>query len=120
MSYEFNSTEDATLQVAGSRAGAWGGISVGLGIIQLLLGGWMFSSGKPGLPSLVSGIVSIVIGAMFLGVGGSLKNIVATKGNDVGHLMEAMKKLTTALTVQIVVTTVGFAIGFIAGAMGGR
>ena len=43
----------------------------------------------------------IIIGIMLLLAGGSFKKIRETQGNDIGHLMDAVNKLSMATMVQI-------------------
>ena len=118
--YEFSDAENHTIRAAGSRTGVWGGISIGVGVMNLLLGAGVLAKGG-GLQasaSLATGVVSIVVGATFLNIGKALKGVVETKGNDIGLMMGALQQLTKAVTIQIVVTCVAFVVGFAIGAMG--
>lgn len=112
-SYEFNDLENSIIGKTAGRARTWGIISIVLGVLNVLLGFLFFVS--PGLlVNLVSGIVSIVVGVTFLGAGNSLRSVVDTQGNDLQHMMQAMEKLASAFTVQIVAAIVGFILGAIA------
>ena len=50
---------------------------------------------------LPSGIIAIVIGVTFMGVGSSLKMVVQTQGNDLMHMMQALQKMGGPLGVAI-------------------
>lgn len=118
MSYEFKPAEDVTITAAAGRSRQWGTVSAALGGLQLLLGGYSLSRGHTtaGLAFIVQGALALVIGSTFTGVGRSLKSIVDTRGDDIGHLMKAMNTLNRAIGIQIVVTVLAFVIGFFAGA----
>ncbi len=111
--YEFNDYENQIIGRTAGRARTWGIISIVIGALNTLIGFLFFLS--PGLlVNLVSGIISIIIGAVFLGVGGSLSNVVNTQGNDIEHMMQAMQKLSSAFMIQIVTTIIGAVLGLIA------
>jgi hypothetical protein len=119
--YEFSSVENETIAAAGARARTWAVLSIIFGALQLLLG--VATLGKGGLTSigyLVGAPVSVVVGVTILGVASALRSAVDTRGNDIGHVMQALKKLGTAYTIQIAVIVAGFSAGMIAGAMGLR
>ena len=119
--YEFSDVENTTIAATGSRARTWavlaiisGGFSTLVGVVTIPRGGII------ALLNLVSGPVSLVMGFTILGVAAAFKSIVDTKGNDVTHMMAALKKLNTAYTIQIVAMAVGFLAGAAGGAMGMR
>jgi len=65
---------------------------------------------------LPQGIIAIIVGVTFIGVGNSLKSVVQTQGNDLMHMMQALQKMSTAFTVEIVCTIIAFVLavlGFI-------
>jgi hypothetical protein len=99
-SYEFNDLENGIIDKCAGRAKLWGWISAVLGGFQLLGGG----CGAFANPSLVVyapyGIVMLIVGISFIGVGNSLRAVVETQGNDVGHMMSAMEKLGGAFLIQ--------------------
>lgn len=110
--YEFNDMENATIAKAAGRARMWGIISIVIGVLYVISG--FFAVAQPALlPNLASGAKDIVVGIVFLGVAGSLTQVVQTQGNDVQHMMQALDKLSTSLMVQIVVTIVGVVLGAI-------
>lgn len=113
--YEFNDAENSVIDKAASKAKLWGIISTTIGALQV-----MGSCGAIGQPTLATwlpqGIVAIVVGVTFIGVGNSLKAVVQTQGNDIMHMMQALQKMTTAFTIEIICAIIGFVLmvlGFI-------
>jgi hypothetical protein len=107
--YEFNEYENSVLARAASRAKLWGIIATVYGGLNILgsCGGFV----KPDMfINFPQGIVGIVVGIMFIGVGNSLASVTQTQGNDIGHLMQGMEKLSTAFLVQAIATLVGLAL----------
>lgn len=104
--YEFNALESAVLSRTASRAKLWGVISAVLGVTQMVGSCGMLASSSLGL-LLPLGIVALIVGLTFIGVGNSLEAAARTQGQDMPHLMSAMQKLTTAFTVQIVCNVIG-------------
>jgi hypothetical protein len=112
-SYEFNDTENAIIDKAASRARLWGIISTTIGALQCLASCGAVAS--PGLATnLPAGIVAIVVGITFMGVGNSLKMVVKTQGSDLMHMMQALDKMGSAFMVQIVCAIVGFVLTLLA------
>jgi hypothetical protein len=111
--YEFNEYENSVIDKAAGRAKLWGIISIVLGALQIIGSCGMFAS--PQLASyLPAGIVGIVVGVTFMGLGNSLKAVVTTQGNDLMHLMQAMQKMSTAFIIQIICAIVGFVLAALA------
>jgi hypothetical protein len=111
--YEFNDTENAVVDKTASRAKLWGIISITLGVLQL--GSSCGALASPMMATnLPAGIVGIVVGISFLGVGNSLKAVVQTQGNDVAHMMQALEKMGGAFLVQIICAIAGFVLTVIA------
>ncbi len=104
--YEFNETENAVIDKTAGRAKLWGIISTVVGVLQIC-----FSCGAVSRPDMATylptGIIAIVVGLTFLGVGNSLKSVVQTQGNDMAHMMQAMDKISTAFLIQIICTIIG-------------
>jgi hypothetical protein len=105
--YEFNDTENSVIDKAASRAKLWGIISIVVGVLQCFA-----SCGALAKPDMATyfptGIIAIIVGVTFLGVGNSLKAVVQTQGNDIAHMMQALQKMSSAFTVQIVCAILGF------------
>lgn len=106
-SYEFNETENSIIDKTAARAKLWGTISTVIGALQVLS-----SCGAAASPTFIAnlptGIVAIVVGVAFMGVGNSLKSVVNTQGNDLVHMMQALEKMSGAFMVQIICAIVGF------------
>ncbi len=76
------------------------------GVLQIVWGlgqgvtSWIFGLAQWLYNAPIS-LALIIIGIMLLLAGGSFKKIRDTQGNDMGHLMDAVNKLSTATIVQI-------------------
>lgn len=104
--YEFNDFENSIIDKTAGRAKLWGIISTVIGALQLVGSCGMVAN--PGMASyLPSGIIALVVGITFMGVGNSLKSVVQTQGNDMMHMMQAMQKLGSAFMIQIIATIIG-------------
>jgi hypothetical protein len=105
-SYEFNEMENSIIDKTAGRAKLWGIISTTVGALQLLGSCGMVAN--PGMATyLPSGIIALVVGITFIGVGNSLKSVVQTQGNDMMHMMQAMQKIGSAFMIQIIATIIG-------------
>lgn len=104
--YEFNEYENSILAKTASRAKLWGIIAIVYGALNVVSTCGAFA--RPDmLINFPQGIVGIVVGIMFLGVGSSLGSVTTTQGNDIGHLMQGMEKLSNAFLIQVIATLVG-------------
>ncbi len=110
--YEFTVPQNAIIQKTATYVKLWGIFSIVLGAMQILVG---LSGG--GL--FLAGIVSIVIGTVFIGVAGSLKAVVVTEGNDIDHMMDALQKLGNAFLIQVVATVIAVVVGIFAASAAG-
>lgn len=112
-SYEFNDNENSIIDKTAGRAKLWGIISITIGALECMASCGAVAS--PGLATnLPTGIVAIVVGVSFLGVGNSLKQVVQTQGNDLMHMMQALQKMGGAFMVQIICAIVGFVLMMLA------
>lgn len=110
--YEFNDMENSIIDKTAGRAKLWGIISTTLGALQCLASCGAVAS--PGMASyLPAGIIAIVIGVTFIGVGNSLKMVVQTQGNDLMHMMQALQKMGSAFMIQIVCAIIGFVLAIL-------
>ncbi len=100
--YEFTVSQNVIIQKTATYAKLWGIISIFVGAIQILVA------------QLPAGIVSIIIGMVFIGVAGSLKAVVVTEGNDIDHMMAALQKLGNAFLIQVIVTVIAVIVGIFA------
>jgi hypothetical protein len=105
--YEFNDMENSIIDKTASRAKLWGIISTTIGALQCLAScGAVANAGMASY--LPTGIIAIVVGVTFIGVGNSLKMVVSTQGNDLMHMMQALQKMGSAFMIQIVCAIIGF------------
>lgn len=119
--YEFNDHENRIIGHTSDRLRAWGIVSMAIGSLNVLVG--CLALARPVLAAnLFSGLVSIVVGASFYRAASALGRVVTTQGNDLSHMMSALKRVSAALTVQIVTTVVGFflAMGAVVLVLAGR
>lgn len=107
--YEFNDMENSIIEKTAGRAKLWGIISIVVGALECMSSCGAFASLEYA-KNLPIGIVGIVVGVSFLGVGNSLKMVVQTQGNDSMHMMQAMQKISGAFMIQIICAIVGFAL----------
>ncbi|MBW3535554.1 MAG: hypothetical protein KY453_10125 [Gemmatimonadetes bacterium] len=103
-SYEFEPAEDAVIERTARWVTWWGWIAVAAGI--LLIVGGLTTWDEGGLAQAALGGVYILIGVYFRGAGRALARVVDTTGNDIGHLMEALDRLTAAFRVQVILVVV--------------
>jgi hypothetical protein len=109
--YEFTQEQDAKIARLGN-------VLLFSGILQIIWGlgqgttSWVFGLGQWLYNAPIS-LALIIIGIMFCLSGSSFKKIQTTQGNDVGHLMEAVGKLTAAGYIQVA----GFIISMLLGAV---
>jgi hypothetical protein len=79
-----------------------------VGIIMLIFGGLIVLAGVVNLPRGVAllqigqGVVMMLIGGWLFGAARSLKDVVRTEGNDITHLMSALRKLRSVYFTQAV------------------
>lgn len=105
--YEFNDYENSVIMKTAGRARLWAIISMIMGVLTTMSGcGFIASPGL--LLNFPTGIVSIIVGVMFLGVANSLENVAKTQGSDLAHMMQALDKLGGAFFTQTIVTIIGF------------
>lgn len=115
--YEFTPLENSVL---GSTAG-W---TRGAGIIQAIVGGLMLlaaifavvkSNIVGGITNGLAATVYLVIGFALLSAASSLGRVVSTQGDDIQHLMEAMKAYERAFKIQVLLVILAVVIGLVAG-----
>lgn len=115
--YEFTPLENS---VIGSTA-SW---TNGAGIIQAVLGGLVVLAaiaavvgGNVGgaLANGLAAAVYLTIGFALIGAASALKRVVSTQGNDIQHLMEALKAYERAFKIQVILVILALVIGVIGG-----
>ncbi len=112
--YEFGPQENDTIRRVAGRASSWGAVSIVVGVFQVL-GSFAAMRGKvgTGLGQLAGGIVSVLVGVAFRGVGSSFKAVVETHGNDIGNLLAALRSLDRAFLTQLVAVVAAFCLGIV-------
>jgi hypothetical protein len=58
----------------------------------------------------LGGVLTLVVSLLLWMGASAFRRVVSTQGNDVTHLMEALDRLTTVLTLRSVARIVGFAL----------
>lgn len=58
----------------------------------------------------LGGVLTLVVSLLLWMGASAFRRVVSTQGNDVTHLMEALDRLTTVLTLRSVARLVGFAL----------
>ena len=101
--YEFSEVENKTVE----RAAAWTKalavlffVQAGLQVINL---------------NIIFIAIDIGIGIAFWRASKSLASVVETEGNDVKHLMDALKSLSGAFMIRLVLVAVGLGIALVVG-----
>jgi hypothetical protein len=105
-SYEFNAVENGIIDKTASRAKLFGIISAVIGGLQVIASCGMVANASLAA-QLPTGIIALVVGVTFVGVGNALKSVVQTQGNDLMHLMQALQKLGSAFMIQIIAWVIG-------------
>lgn len=120
MAYEFNEEQNLTIKKLYNQM-AFVGIFIlilgGLFVVhglKILFGGEVDpETGKKDpqfIFDLVVALVFIVMGVLTVMSANSFKRVVKTEGDDIEHLMEAIHKLTTWFSVQVMMIIIGIAI----------
>ncbi len=129
--YEFSLLENSTIDKTGRRARIWGVISLIIGVL-LLLGGLVLVAGLLDLPAGIGaalaplvlavlvplGIVYLVMGKLYMDSGQALRLVVTTEGNDVELMLRGIDKMANAFRIEVILTVVALAAGFILGLTG--
>jgi hypothetical protein len=111
-SYEFNAYENAILAKTASRARQWGFISALLGVLSMTASCGVIARAEMAA-SLPVGLVGVIVGFTFVGVGNALRDAVRTRGSDLAHVMLALQKLGAAFMIQTLCTAIAFALAVI-------
>ncbi len=122
-SYEFNQLENGVIGRLGGRARTWGVCSIVIGAIMLILGVVVMIAVGNDMGLAVGSVVAIaalqpmVSGGFYLAAGTAFNNVVNTQGNDIPHMMDAMRKLTNAVRIEGIVAIVTIVAGVVLGAV---
>lgn len=107
--YEFGPSENVVISDCAGRAKVWGALCIIAGAVQLvasLLNVIGMIPGNGAIFSVPAGIFNVILGVYFIRAGGSMKTVVDTQGDDITHLMDALRNLSRAFFVQIIATAV--------------
>lgn len=97
--YEFDRTQNALIGDLGSKMRFVGMFSIVIGIL-VLLGGVLAANPEAFNPGgLISGLLYIAIGAWTRSAGAAFHEVVATKGADITHLMNALTDVRRIYTL---------------------
>ena len=101
--YEFSEVENKTIE----RCAAW---------VKALAVLFFFNAGLQLINFNVIGIaIYIGIGVGFWKAGKSLAAVIETEGNDVKHLMDALKSMSGAFMIRLICVAIGFGLLFLIG-----
>jgi len=117
VSYEFNAEENRVIRRTGRRTRLWGIMTLGGGILGLLVVLAALSGGTfdpvVWVVLILIGLIPILIGRNFIQAGNSLSSVVTTEGNDIDHLMASMSGLARAFTMLSAATALWVALALI-------
>ena len=97
--YEFDAQENEVIGGLASAMRFVGVVFIVLGILNSL-GGVVGGINLPAMITLGQGVLLIVIGGWLIGGAGSFRDVVTTEGNDISHMMAALRKLRSVFTLQ--------------------
>jgi hypothetical protein len=117
--YEFNAEQDQIIGRTARYASAWGIVSIAIGLFGLFASLLALQGGVVALGQLPAGIANIVIGSFFVGTARSLRAVVETRGDDIAHLMQALRRLGVAFVIQLVMFVLAFVAALLLGLAAG-
>lgn len=105
--YELDQAQNRVVARLATRARIWGAVSLLFGVLCVAAG--LFGVSSQGedprtLLYLTAALPQLSVGLSFLGAGRAFGAVVTTSGNDVPLLLDAIRSLSTGLTVQIAMT----------------
>jgi hypothetical protein len=116
--YNFSQLEEISIRKVGGRSKTWGIISLIIGALLLLAGlGVMVGVDHPiakaaGAAILAVALQPIISGWFYMQAGQAFDAVVDTHGDDIGHMMNAVGKLTNAVRVEAIVSILAVVLGF--------
>lgn len=124
--YEFSATQNKIIHQLAQRMRFVAYVLIGLGILVFVIGLVGLFSGGRGGGGLIQGIIQFIIGFWTNRAAIAFQRIVATEGNDIANLMDALGELKKLYTLQfwlfvvaIIVIAIGLVIALVIGATGG-
>lgn len=114
--YEFTQQENYVIGATAKRAKWWGWISLVVGVFMTLVAFAAFTQGaEAGLNALLQGVPPVIVGVFFIKTAKALQLVVDTEGDDISHMMMAVKSSGSAFLAQLIVVALAFVIGMIFG-----
>jgi len=104
--YEFSSSENLTIERTARFARAFGVVSAVIGVLATLDVVLTMAKNSARAAELPQTLAAVLVGVIFVRVAAALQLVVNTEGNDVQHMMEAVKKLGDAFLIQLAVTAI--------------
>lgn len=113
--YEFNPQEEVTIERVGKNARRWGVASMVGGGLSLLLGGAVVALaftvhealfhtvGILGGALVLIGIPPLATGWSYYAAGRALRAVHTSRGDDVSHVLRALRGLTTGFQIEAIV-----------------
>lgn len=113
--YEFSAEAEQVIDQTARRTKTWGVISIIVGALQLLNVFNVFTGNWLALVQGVGGLVSIIVGVVFLGAARSLAAVVTSEGSDVSLMLSALTDLGKAFNIQSIMAVLAMIAGFVIG-----
>ncbi len=110
--YEFDAAENEVIGGLASAMRFVGVVFIVLGILESL-GGVVVGVNLAAMIRLGQGVLLIVIGGWLIGGAGSFRDVVNTEGNDISHMMAALRKLRSVFTLQAWVLGIAIALSIV-------
>jgi hypothetical protein len=116
MAYEFNDEQNLTIKKLTNQMNFVGIFLLILGALFAIQGIMVIANTAAGekdatfIFDFVLALVFVVMGIMTMKSANSFKRVTTTEGDDIDHLMEAIHKLTTWFSIQVMMIVIGIAI----------
>ncbi len=109
--FEFGPGDNATIEKAAVRTQLWGYASIVAGLAWFAINAAQLATSatgsmQPVWVGFVSLVINVAIGVIFIKCGKAMKLVVTTRGNDIQLMMNALHRLISAFTMQIVLTVI--------------
>lgn len=98
--HEFDASENEVFSGLSGAMRFVAAVTIILGVLFAIVGVFSLSSPITALVNLGQGVCMILIGVWLYGAGNNFKDVAITEGNDITHVMFAIKKLKNVYTLQ--------------------
>jgi len=98
--YEFSSEQNEVIASLASNMRMVGVVSLIGGGLLVVAGCFLFAKG--GASALIQGAVGMVVGGFTVQAAGAFRQIVDSRGDDIGHLMSALGTLRSLYRLQVI------------------